>query len=146
MSAYSKGLTLEFVINKRVQKMRLALNDKTYFEPEQVDIDNWKELYQNCDVEQELRAMAGWLDANPTRRKTKKGIKRFIANWLARAQDKGGSPLARASGGKKTLRDMSTDEMLLDISFVPHEMMEVTKQYFLRRHGAYIIDGQRFTE
>jgi hypothetical protein len=32
--------------------------------------------------------MYGWCDANPTRRKTKKGIKRFIAYWLASEQDR----------------------------------------------------------
>ena len=32
--------------------------------------------------------MHGWCDGNPTRRKTKSGIKRFIASWLASEQDK----------------------------------------------------------
>ncbi len=33
--------------------------------------------------------MVGWLDSNPTRRKTKRGINKFINNWLAGAQDRG---------------------------------------------------------
>ena len=33
--------------------------------------------------------MRGWLMANPDRRKTKRGISRFINNWLSREQDKG---------------------------------------------------------
>lgn len=32
--------------------------------------------------------MKGWLNANPTKRKTKRGIKRFINSWLSREQDK----------------------------------------------------------
>ena len=35
--------------------------------------------------------MVGWLDSNPTKRKTKRGINRFINNWLSNAQDKGGT-------------------------------------------------------
>ena len=43
------------------------------------------------DVEQELRRMVAWLDSNPTKRKTRRGIERFINSWLARTQDSGGS-------------------------------------------------------
>lgn len=48
----------------------------------------WKKLYPAVDVEQELRNMKGWLDANPKRRKKATGIKRFINGWLAREQEK----------------------------------------------------------
>lgn len=33
--------------------------------------------------------MKGWLDANPTKCKTKKGILRFVNTWLSKEQDKG---------------------------------------------------------
>lgn len=56
----------------------------------QSDIDHWSELYQSVDVLQELRKAAGWLEGNPTRRKTKRGMPRFITNWLSHAQDRGG--------------------------------------------------------
>ncbi len=52
------------------------------------DVDAWQGLYPACDVKQELRKMAGWLDANPTNRKTERGIKRFVVNWLSREQDR----------------------------------------------------------
>ena len=47
-----------------------------------------KELYPAVDVEQALRNMRGWLDANPRNRKTPRGIKRFITGWISREQDK----------------------------------------------------------
>ena len=52
------------------------------------DIDHWKQLYPSVDILKELRKMLGWLEANPTRQKTAKGIKRFVAAWLAKEQDK----------------------------------------------------------
>lgn len=67
----------------------LPLNDKTEHEVEKSEIDTWKDLYPSVNIEQELRSMKGWLIANSTKRKTKKGINRFINNWLAREQDKG---------------------------------------------------------
>lgn len=69
----------------------LPLNDKTFYNISETDIEDWKELYPAVDVMQELRKMKGWLDSNPTRRKTTRGIRRFINSWLSRAQDQSGS-------------------------------------------------------
>ena len=53
-------------------------------------IDNWAKLYPNVEVDSEIRKMIGWLDGNPSKRKTMQGMKRFANNWLAKAQDQGG--------------------------------------------------------
>ncbi|HIC0448646.1 TPA: hypothetical protein ACWZSZ_004916, partial [Escherichia coli] len=45
------------------------------------------DLYPAVNIEQEFRNMRGWLDSNPTRRKTAKGIRRFITTWLQKCQD-----------------------------------------------------------
>lgn len=68
----------------------IILNDKTFFDVLPEDYNRWCELYPAVNVMQELRKMSGWCTDNPTRRKTKKGIRRFINNWLAGEQDKGG--------------------------------------------------------
>ena len=61
----------------------------------QEDVDKWAELYPAVDVPQEIRAMIGWLDANPSRRKTVSGAKRFANNWLSKAQNQGGAGYAK---------------------------------------------------
>lgn len=43
------------------------------------------------DVMAELRKMVVWCDANPTKRKTSRGVAAFIASWLSKAQDRGGA-------------------------------------------------------
>lgn len=68
----------------------LPLNDGTFFDVSENDRAKWSQLYPNVDVLQQLRNMVGWCDANPTKRKTRGGIRRFITAWLAREQDKGG--------------------------------------------------------
>lgn len=68
----------------------LPLNDKTEFDITQKHIDHWGELYPAVDIVQELRKMRGWLESNPAKRKTRKGIARFITSWLSKEQDKGG--------------------------------------------------------
>lgn len=67
----------------------LPLNDGTFFDVSENDRAKWSQLYPNVDVLQQLRNMAGWCDANPTKRKTRSGIKRFITTWLAKEQDRG---------------------------------------------------------
>lgn len=51
-------------------------------------VDKYKALYQNVDVENEIIKMKGWLFSNPTKRKTKTGMLRFINGWLTKEQDK----------------------------------------------------------
>ena len=53
-------------------------------------IDEWKDAFPAVDIECQLKRMAAWCNANPKRRKTKKGVQRFIVNWLSDNQDKGG--------------------------------------------------------
>ena len=67
----------------------LILNDNSYKKVTQTEYDRWCELYPAVDVMQQLRNMAGWLESNQKKRKTKNGIDRFINSWLAREQDKG---------------------------------------------------------
>ena len=43
-------------------------------------------LYPLVDVASSLGLMRGWLIGNPERKKTQRGIKRFITTWLAREQ------------------------------------------------------------
>lgn len=51
-------------------------------------VTQYKELYPNVDVEQELKKMKAWSISNPSKRKTKRGMLKFVNNWLSREQDK----------------------------------------------------------
>lgn len=51
----------------------------------------WQSDFPGVNVMGELRTMHAWLDANPTRRKTAKGIPRFVVAWLAKRQDGSGN-------------------------------------------------------
>lgn len=49
-------------------------------------VDTMQELYPAVDVQAQLRAMKAWAICNPARRKTAKGMPRFINRWLAEEQ------------------------------------------------------------
>jgi hypothetical protein len=42
-------------------------------------------IFKMVDVEQELRQCSAWAEANPTKRKTFSGIRRFLTTWLTNA-------------------------------------------------------------
>ena len=79
------------------------LNDKTEYPIYDTDFEEWKELYPAVDIMQELRKMKGWLDSNPTKRKTIRGIRRFINSWLSKAQDR--PHIDRAKNRQDKIRD-----------------------------------------
>ena len=67
----------------------LPLNTGQDFAVTDDQIKEWQSLYPAVDVMQELRKMRGWLQSNPQRRKTARGVLRFAYGWLAKEQDKG---------------------------------------------------------
>lgn len=71
--------------------IRIVLNDGKEYPVYHETIAVYRGLYPAVDIEQALRDMAGWCLANPTKRKTKTGINRFINGWLAREQNRGGT-------------------------------------------------------
>jgi hypothetical protein len=76
----------------------LPLADGSDFEVRQDLVDELAPLYPAVDVVQALRSMKGWLVADPKRRKTSRGVRRFICGWLDRDQNRGGNmQTARAS-------------------------------------------------
>ena len=70
----------------------MILNDGSQFTPEDADLSNWRSAYPGLDVDGEIQRMSVWLGANPAKRKTKSGIRRFVVSWLNRANETGGSP------------------------------------------------------
>ncbi len=88
----------------------LPLNDGTEYPVSGEQCQEWAGLYPAVDVIQQLRNMRGWLDGSPTRRKTKRGIVRFITGWLSREQDRGGRGKAVQSGSGNVFMDMLREE------------------------------------
>ena len=80
----------------------LPLNTGEEFPVSMEQCQEWAGLYPAVDVIQQLRNMRGWLCANPSRRKTRRGILGFVNSWLKREQDRPGTRTgaAGASGDR----------------------------------------------
>lgn len=63
------------------------LNDGSEYNVTENDMETFQKLYPGIDCLQELRNLTGWCLTNPRHRKTRSGARRFLNNWLMRAQN-----------------------------------------------------------
>jgi hypothetical protein len=71
-------------------------------------IADWSTLYPSIDVLAECRKASAWIDADPKRRKTAGGMRRFLVNWLNNATNRPhavkGASGSRTSGNAEALQ------------------------------------------
>jgi len=65
----------------------LPLRDGTPYDITEADCVRWKKFYPDVLILETLREQAAWLDSNPERRKTRRGMKRFINGWFLKEQN-----------------------------------------------------------
>ncbi len=53
----------------------------------EAQIGEWAGLYHGIDIADECKRALAWVLADPARRKTAKGMKRFLVGWLGRAKN-----------------------------------------------------------
>ena len=82
----------------------------------QPDIGEWQESFPGIDLLQELRHCLQWSRDNPTRRKTRAGIRRHITSWLAKAQDRARAPTSASPGqGGQTVRRTASQQYMHEV-------------------------------
>lgn len=69
-------------------------------------VSEWQESFPGLGIEAEARKALAWLNANPGRRKTARGMPAFLVRWLSRAVDSGrnGRVYGVPTAGKLTTR------------------------------------------
>lgn len=95
----------------RKEAASIPLNTGEQFPIYQDQVDDWSKAYPAVNVLQEILKAAAWSAANPTKRKTKRGVLAFLNSWLSRAQDR--NPSTGAFNGKPTFsgqREQSTKD------------------------------------
>ena len=99
---------------------QLMLNDKSYYEVRKNEVDELRDIYQNADIDYEFKKMIRWIKDNPTKRKTKRGIGKFISNWLDNAQNKYRPNDQQRYGVNGIALSAEEDHLLDDILGVSH--------------------------
>lgn len=73
----------------------IPLNDGTEFLPTADQFGEFLRLFPAVDVRAEIRKMRAWAIGNPSKRKTRRGVMRFMSSWLAGQQDRARDPPQR---------------------------------------------------
>ncbi len=123
----------------------MITKDGTDWQPTDEQILGWQHAYPDVDIFAELNVMAVWLDANQPKRKTERGMPRFVNSWLSRANQKGGSPFAQQEQEQTGKKPMKQWTQLDDLT---HDFLksESFRQICLDRYGQYLtFDGVRVT-
>ena len=76
--------------------------------PRAVNLEDWYARFPRLDLNAEFTKMRGWLNDNPGKRKSNRGMSAFIGRWLTRANEN----LPTAA----TVTRLRTDDMLADPS------------------------------
>ena len=80
----------------------LVLNDGTEWRPSAALVAEYVRLYPGVDVKQQFNEMRAWCLSNPKKRKTHRGIKRFVNSWLSGEQDKASRVRRYPADNRKT--------------------------------------------
>lgn len=64
----------------------LILKDGSRFHISKTHLKEFVDAYPDVNVRDQILKMSQWLKTNPTKRKTKNGIMRFINSWIARSE------------------------------------------------------------
>lgn len=97
----------------------IPLIDGTEYPITAAILTEFEKAYPNVDVVAQLRAIRAWCISNPTKRKTKNGVMRFINSWLGKEQDKGSyqpSHIPRQAISEAERRQMHNDEVCRQVS------------------------------
>jgi hypothetical protein len=79
----------------RLSPFKFKTCGEGYWHLHQSKLDEWKSTFTGIDVESQLRMAAQWLKDNPAKRKTDKGMVKFLGAWLTRVQDSYRGPVAQ---------------------------------------------------
>lgn len=97
----------------------ITLKDNSKWRPTQEDYDDWTQMYPDVDVKREFDNMRRYCLDKPQKRKTPRGIKRFVTNWLERVRDDQKSD----TGRKRTGWASGMEEQDYDIDAIEQDLL-----------------------
>ena len=75
----------------------------------EADVAEWRSAFPAVDIRQQLASARQWLIANPTRRKTQRGMRKFVVSWLDRRQNSAPPRQSTSPPRKRNYADVAID-------------------------------------
>lgn len=124
------GSGLIFPVKHKTQKT---------WELPQSKLDEWRETFHGLDVLGELRKARQWCADNPVKRKTAKGMIRFLSNWISKANDRGSQgSKASVSEHQERLRQIADERERREAAEASRRDAEVFKPDQRSRTGGVV--------
>jgi hypothetical protein len=74
--------------NHPTPQIKFSFESSQFENISQADLDAWKDLYPDLDINRQLKEMTQWILSNPSKAKHKKLWRKFIVIWLQRSYEK----------------------------------------------------------
>lgn len=74
--------------NHPTKQIKFSFESSQFENISQADLDAWKELYPDLDINRQLKEMTQWILSNPSKAKHKKLWRKFVVIWLQRSYEK----------------------------------------------------------
>ena len=107
------------------------------------DCRNWERAYPRVNVRLELWRMRLWLEANPLRGKTARGMKAFVVRWLKRAQSEPTEFRSRGQPYDPGLRHKEPDPTPEEVERVRTAFLEAARKRKASGHWKTVGDAHR---
>ena len=107
----------------------IPLNDGSEWTPTVSEAEEYSRLYPAVDLEQEFRNMRGWCTANPSRKKTLRGVRAFVNTWLSKEQNRGRPTERTVANGSDRERKRNS---FADMEEHDHDIAALERELLLR--------------
>jgi hypothetical protein len=98
----------------------ITLKDGVKWKPTQEDFDDWLRMFPDVDVKREFDNMRRYCLDKPQKRKTARGIKRFVTNWLERTSK---DQKEETTGRKRTGWTQGMEQQDYDIDAIERDLL-----------------------
>lgn len=107
----------------------IPLNDGSEWTPTESEAEEYARLYPAVDLGQEFRNMRGWCTANPSRKKTLRGVRAFVNTWLSKEQNRGRPTERTVANGSDRERKRNS---FSDMEEHDHDIAALERELLLR--------------
>jgi len=124
----------------------LPLNNGTEWKPTLQLATEYERLYPNVDIMKEFRQMRAWCLANPSKKKTPNGIRRFVHNWLSREQNSNARQFARSMQSQYRYQGQSISQPAPDYILNDHQDGQKISQEKLEQYRQKVLGSGGYGE
>lgn len=97
--------------SQRAPVPSIPLNNGAEWFPDLKDYEEWLRAYPGVDIRHQFERMRQWCLSNPEKRKTPKGVRRFVTTWLDKEQNRSSGYRRKEATGPDAYYEVAMEAM-----------------------------------